>query len=63
MQKFQSSCKVNFFSRWAWEYLCNSFPIKQHQLKIIAGAGAVAVAAIAVLHSIGQILGKKNIQM
>ncbi|XP_051122343.1 uncharacterized protein LOC127245476 isoform X4 [Andrographis paniculata] len=46
LKKFQSSCKLQFFSRWVWGYLCTSLSIEQRQLKIAAGAAA----AIAVLY-------------
>ncbi|KAH6810088.1 Metallo-hydrolase/oxidoreductase superfamily protein [Perilla frutescens var. frutescens] len=48
MQRFQSSCKLSFFSRWIWEYLTVS--IKHHHLQIVKVLGAGAAASFAVLY-------------
>ncbi|PIN14994.1 Glyoxylase [Handroanthus impetiginosus] len=62
MQRFQSSCKLKFFSRWIWEYLCSTLSIKHHHLHIVKVLGAGAVAAVAALYSIRKILhSKKNV--
>ncbi|KAK6134102.1 hypothetical protein DH2020_032160 [Rehmannia glutinosa] len=60
MQRFQSTCKLNFFSRWIWEYLRSSLYIKHRRLQVIKVVGAGAVAAVAVLYSIRQILSSKK---
>ncbi|KAK6157654.1 hypothetical protein DH2020_011902 [Rehmannia glutinosa] len=56
MQRFQSTCKLSFFSRWIWEYLRSSLYIKCRRLQVIKVVGAGAVAAVAVLYSVRQIL-------
>ncbi|XP_047938254.1 uncharacterized protein LOC125185999 isoform X1 [Salvia hispanica] len=50
MQRFQSSCKLNFFSRWMWDYLCSTLSIKHHHLQIVKVVGAGAAASVAVLY-------------
>ncbi|KAI3467064.1 hypothetical protein Pfo_023727 [Paulownia fortunei] len=60
MQRFQSTCKLNFFSRWIWEYLCSALSIKHNHLQIIKVLGAGAVAAIAVLYSVREIFSSKK---
>ncbi|KAL1553597.1 hypothetical protein AAHA92_14253 [Salvia divinorum] len=50
IQRFQSSCKLNFFSRWMWDYLCSTLSIKHHHLQIVKVVGAGAAASVAVLY-------------
>lgn len=64
MQRFQSSCKLNFFSRWVWEYLRSKVSIKHHHLEKVKVVGAVAVAAIAVAYSARKVLSSlKNVSV
>ncbi|KAL7090974.1 hypothetical protein ACP275_12G076500 [Erythranthe tilingii] len=59
MQRFETSCKLNFFSRWIWEYVCNTLSVKNHCLQLVTVVGAGAVAAIAVLYSAREL--RKNV--
>ncbi|KAL0424721.1 UNVERIFIED_CONTAM: hypothetical protein Sradi_1006900 [Sesamum radiatum] len=47
MQRFHSTCKLNFFSRWILEYLRSTLSIQHHHLQIVKFVGAGTVAAIA----------------
>ncbi|KAL8470729.1 hypothetical protein ACS0TY_033335 [Phlomoides rotata] len=61
IQKFNSTCKLRFFSRWIWEYLCCKLSIKLHHLQTVKILGAGAVASIAILYSVRKTDGCKKI--
>ncbi|KAL6573722.1 hypothetical protein OROHE_002181 [Orobanche hederae] len=60
MQRFQSSCQLKFFSRWVWEYLRIYLYKKHPRLEIVKVLGAGAVAAVAVLFSVRNLLTSKT---
>ncbi|KAL3501751.1 hypothetical protein ACH5RR_036200 [Cinchona calisaya] len=51
VQKFQSSCRLHFLSRWVWAYLSTrTFPIKHYILKTAEILGAAAVVGFTAMY-------------
>lgn len=61
IQKFNSTCKLKFFSRWLLEYACSKLSIKHNHLQIVKVVGAVAAASVAILYSVRERDGCKKI--
>ncbi|KAL6529215.1 hypothetical protein OROGR_014838 [Orobanche gracilis] len=56
IQRFQSSCKLKFFSRWVWEYSRNYLYKKHPRLEIVKVLGVGAMAAVAVMFSVRNLI-------
>ncbi|KAI5677540.1 hypothetical protein M9H77_08490 [Catharanthus roseus] len=52
VQKFNSSCRLQFFSRWLWAYVSSTFMTKPHILRAGELFGATAVVTFTVFYCV-----------